>query len=96
MRRRTFCAAGIAALATASFPYRRVLGAVSGELGAIGLDGKQLTLSAADIADLRAALRGELLTAQRGAQVGNVGGAQRQLLAIEPDSSELAADGAED
>jgi len=63
MRRRTFCAAGIAALATASFPYRRVLGAVSGELGAIGLDGKQLTLSAADIADLRAALRGELLTA---------------------------------
>ena len=63
MKRRTFCAAGIAALATASFPYRRVLGAVSGELGAIGLDGKQLTLSAVDIADLRAALRGELLTA---------------------------------
>src|SRR5579872_2169217 len=63
MRRRAFCAAGLAVFATASIPYRRALGAVSGELGAIGLDGRQLTLSAADVADLRAALRGELLTA---------------------------------
>ncbi|MBV8096550.1 MAG: FAD-binding oxidoreductase [Acetobacteraceae bacterium] len=63
MRRRTFCAAGFTALATATFTHRRVFGAGSAELGAVGLDGRQLTLSAADVADLRAALRGEVLTA---------------------------------
>jgi FAD/FMN-containing dehydrogenase len=64
VRRRTFCAAGLAALAAASFPQRRALATLSvTELPAIGLDGRQLTLKAADLEDLRAGLRGELLTA---------------------------------
>jgi FAD binding domain/Berberine and berberine like len=62
MRRRTFCAAGLAALAAASLPLRRV-SAAGAEITAIGLDGRQRTLTAADVADLRAGLRGELLTA---------------------------------
>ena len=62
MKRRTFCAAGLAALATASLPLRRVC-AAGAEVSAVGLDGRQLTLTAADVADLRAALRGELLMA---------------------------------
>ena len=60
MRRRTFCAAGLAALATASLPLRRV-SAAGAEIAAVGLDGRQLTLRPADLADLRAGLRGELL-----------------------------------
>jgi hypothetical protein len=43
-------------------PLRRV-GAAGAELAAIGLDGRPRTLTAADVADLRAGLRGELLTA---------------------------------
>ena len=62
MRRRTFCTAGLAALAAASLPLRR-LSAADTEIAAIGLDGGHLTLKPADIADLRAALRGELLMA---------------------------------
>ena len=62
MRRRTFCAAGLAALAAASLPLRRV-SAAGAEISAVGLDGRQLTLTPADVADLRAGLRGELLTA---------------------------------
>ena len=61
MRRRTFCAAGLAALAAASLPLRRV-SAAGTEITAVGLDGRQLTLTPADLADLRAGLRGELLT----------------------------------
>ena len=67
MKRRTFCAAGLAALTTASLPYRRAFAALAGaELPAIGLDGRQLNLKSADIEDLRAGLRGELLTAGDG------------------------------
>jgi FAD/FMN-containing dehydrogenase len=62
MRRRTFCAAGLAALAAASLPLRRV-SASGAEIAAVGLDGRQLTLTPADVADLRAGLRGELSTA---------------------------------
>jgi FAD/FMN-containing dehydrogenase len=62
MRRRTFCTAGLAALAAASLPLRR-LSAADAEIAAVGLDGGHLTLKPADIADLRAALRGELLMA---------------------------------
>jgi len=62
MRRRTFCTAGLAALATASLPLRRV-SAAGADLAVLGLDGRHLTLTAADVADLRAGLRGELLTA---------------------------------
>src|SRR5215469_12445884 len=62
MRRRTFCGAALAALAAASLPLRRV-NAAGAEIAAVGLDGRQLTLTAADLADLRGGLRGELLTA---------------------------------
>ena len=62
MRRRTFCTAGLAALAAASLPLRR-LSAAGTEIAAVGLDGRQLTLTPAGVADLRAGLRGELLTA---------------------------------
>ena len=64
MRRRTFCAAGLAALTALSLPHRRALAALAGsELPAIGLDGRPLSLKSADIEDLRAGLRGEVLTA---------------------------------
>jgi len=62
MRRRTFCAAGLATLATASLPLRRV-SAAAAEIAVLGLDGRQLTLTPAEVADLRAGLRGELLSA---------------------------------
>ena len=65
MKRRTLLAAGVAALAAASFPYRRLGAATTSDVGAIGLDGGQVTLKAAEIADLRAALRGELISADQ-------------------------------
>src|ERR1700681_995482 len=66
MKRRSFCTAGLAELAATSLPYRRVLGAVAGgESPRMGLDGRQLTLKSADIEDLRAGLRGELITADQ-------------------------------
>jgi FAD/FMN-containing dehydrogenase len=64
MRRRTFCA-GVTALTAASlaYPYRRALGASSAtEVSAVGLDGRPLMLKSGDVDDLRAALRGELIT----------------------------------
>src|SRR5580700_812981 len=64
MKRRTFCASGLAALAAASIPYRRAA-AASAEIAAVGLDGRQLTLKSADIEDLGAGLRGEVITADR-------------------------------
>ena len=64
MKRRTFCASGLAALGAASIPYRRAA-AASAELAAVGLDGRQLTLKSADIEDLSAGLRGEVITADR-------------------------------
>src|SRR5579862_4733002 len=64
MKRRAFCAASLAALASAAVPYRRLLaGETAADTAAVGLDGRQLTLKAADIDDLRASLRGELITA---------------------------------
>lgn len=62
MKRRAFVAAGLAALASASFTHRRAFGATAGaDLGAVGLDGAALILKGKDIDDLRAALRGELI-----------------------------------
>ena len=63
MKRRAFCAAGVAALAAATLPCRRLLAATDGELAATGLDGRQLNLRPAELGELRAALRGALLTA---------------------------------
>src|SRR5690348_15333776 len=64
MKRRTFCAASLAALTSAVVPYRRLLAAaLPAETPAVGLDGRQLTLKAAEVDELRAALRGELITA---------------------------------
>jgi FAD/FMN-containing dehydrogenase len=66
MKRRAFCATGLAALTAVSFPGRRLAAAsAGGEIPAVGLDGRQLTLKSADIDDLRAVLRGELITAQQ-------------------------------
>jgi FAD/FMN-containing dehydrogenase len=65
MKRRTFCASGLAALGAASIPYRRAAAATSAEIAAVGLDGRQLTLKSADIEDLSAGLRGEVITADR-------------------------------
>ncbi|TLZ43965.1 MAG: hypothetical protein E6K32_06270, partial [Gammaproteobacteria bacterium] len=63
MRRRSFCAGGLAALGAASIPFHRALAADSGaDIPAVGLDGRELTLKSADIQDLRAGLRGELIT----------------------------------
>jgi FAD/FMN-containing dehydrogenase len=51
-------------MASASLPYRRAVAAVEGsDTAAKGLDGRELALKAADIDDLRAGLRGELITA---------------------------------
>jgi hypothetical protein len=66
VKRRTFCASGLAALTAASIPYRRAAATTAGaEIPAVGLDGRQLTLKSADIEDLRAGLRGELITADQ-------------------------------
>jgi FAD/FMN-containing dehydrogenase len=69
MRRRTLCWGGLAALAGAALPGRRHLAAEeagaapAADLDALGLDGRQLTLKGGTLAELRAALRGELLSA---------------------------------
>ena len=65
--RREFISAA-AAVAVAS-PAGRVWADASGpnvpaSVGAVGLSGKQVTLSAADIADLRSGLSGQLLLAK--------------------------------
>jgi FAD/FMN-containing dehydrogenase len=66
VKRRNFCAAGLAALTAASIPYRRAAAATGGaDIRAVGLDGRQLTLTSADIEDLRTGLRGELITADQ-------------------------------
>jgi len=65
MKRRAFCAASLATLAAASFPVRRALAAGGSDFAAKGLDGQQLTLKSADVEDLRAGLRGELITADQ-------------------------------
>jgi FAD/FMN-containing dehydrogenase len=64
MKRRTFCAAGLAALTTASLPASRTVAALLAQhtdIPAVALDGRQLTLTAREVQELRAALHGELI-----------------------------------
>ena len=58
MKRRTFCASALAAIAAASIPVRRALAA---DVPAFGPGNKQVVLQSTAIDDLRAAMRGELL-----------------------------------
>lgn len=63
MKRRTFVAAGLAALAAASLRNRRACGATtSADVNAVGLEGAPVVLKGSDIDELRAGLRGELIT----------------------------------
>jgi FAD/FMN-containing dehydrogenase len=65
MKRRTFCAAGLASVVTAALPGRRAWGAAAApDIPAVTLDGKPLLLRGADVEMLRAGLRGELITAE--------------------------------
>ena len=66
MKRRTFCAAGLAGVVAAALP-RRHAGATANmpDIPAIGLDGKPLLLKSADVELLRAGLRGELISADQ-------------------------------
>jgi FAD/FMN-containing dehydrogenase len=61
MKRRTFFASAIATGATALLPTRLL--AATTDIPAIGRTGKQLVLRGRDIEELRASLRGQLLTA---------------------------------
>jgi len=63
MKRRTFCASAIPALAIASAPWQRLFAATggAGEVPAIGTAGQQLVLQPSQLAELRGALRGQLL-----------------------------------
>jgi len=63
MRRRTVLATGLAALTAISIPGRRVFAGGTADVAAIGLDGKPLALKGGEIDDLRASVRGEVLTA---------------------------------
>ena len=65
MRRRTFCAAAAGAIAATSLPLHRLFAAAeaAADVPALGPDRKQIILTASDIGDLRAAMRGEVLTA---------------------------------
>ncbi len=65
MRRRTFCASTIAALTATSIPLHRLLAAAApaADVPALGPDRKQVVLKGTDIDELRASLRGEVLTA---------------------------------
>ena len=63
MKRRTFVAAGLAALASISLRHRRAFGATaSADVGAVGIEGAALTVKGKDLDELRAGLRGELIT----------------------------------
>jgi FAD/FMN-containing dehydrogenase len=63
VKRRAFVAAGLAALTAAALHNRRAFAAApAADLSAVRLDGSQLTLKGTDIDDLRAGLRGELIT----------------------------------
>src|SRR5580693_7519803 len=66
MKRRTFCAAGLAGVVAAALP-RRYAGAAANmpDIPAVGLDGKPLLLKSADVELLRAGLRGELISADQ-------------------------------
>jgi len=65
MKRRTFCSAGLAALTTAALPLRHADAALLAQrtdISAVGLDGRQLTLTSAEVQELRAALHGQLIS----------------------------------
>ena len=63
MKRRAFCASTLALASTTTLSLRGVLAASSAstEIPVIRGDGKQATITASDVADLKASLRGELL-----------------------------------
>lgn len=69
MKRRAFCGSALASVAAASLPFSRILAAVStatpvsGDVPAVSGAGKQIILPRADVAALRASLRGQLLLA---------------------------------
>src|ERR1700721_2652454 len=72
MKRRAFCGMAMAAGTAASLPIGRLFGAPggapqpgSGELHAIKLSGAETTIERAAVQDLRASLRGTLLTADQ-------------------------------
>ena len=62
MRRRDFCRGGLTALAAAALPHRPLYAQADGATALLGLDGKPRSLPQSALAELRAALRGELLT----------------------------------
>jgi FAD/FMN-containing dehydrogenase len=62
MKRRAFVATGLAALAAASVRGHRAFADTPGaDVNAVGLEGAPLVLKGADVDELRAALRGELI-----------------------------------
>ncbi len=64
MKRRAFCATGVALFTSVALRSAPLYAAEAGrDVPARGLDGRQLTIRSADIDDLRASLRGELLRA---------------------------------
>jgi FAD/FMN-containing dehydrogenase len=67
MKRRVFFGSALATLATASLPLDRLLALaeapVAGDVPAVTGNGKQIILPRADVADLRASMRGQLLLA---------------------------------
>ncbi|HEV7716865.1 MAG TPA: FAD-binding oxidoreductase [Steroidobacteraceae bacterium] len=62
MRRRIFCASAVSALTVAAIPWQRALAVASTEVPAMGTAGKQIVLKPAEVDELRASLRGVLLT----------------------------------
>jgi FAD/FMN-containing dehydrogenase len=63
MKRRTFCASAISALAATSIPFERLIAAndSGASVPAMGSAGNSIALSSKDIAEFRASLRGQLL-----------------------------------
>jgi FAD/FMN-containing dehydrogenase len=65
MKRRTFCAAGLAGVVAAALPRAPAWAAAGpADIAAVTLDGKPLLLRGADLEALRASVRGELITAE--------------------------------
>ena len=64
MKRRTFCAAGLAGVVAAALPYRRTWAAAgTPDIPALGLAGQPLLLKGSEVDALRASLRGDLISA---------------------------------
>jgi FAD/FMN-containing dehydrogenase len=70
MKRRQFCAAAAAALATPFLPRRAARAADGTELAVVGLDGHKFTLAAADLEQLRGNFRGEIILPGEGGYDG--------------------------